>query len=160
MGSGKSSVGRELTKLLEMSLVDTDSSIEQNEERKISDIFAKDGEAYFRNLETEFCKNIVNIKNSVISTGGGIVLREENIEYLRKNAVLFLLRASADTIYTRVKHSKDRPLLQVADPLAKIKEMLAARETRYSASYDYEIITDGKSVSEIANEIKEIYIKE
>lgn len=160
MGSGKSSVGREIAKTLGMNFVDTDVSIEQSEGIKISEMFEKHGESYFRNLETEFCKNIVNIKNSVISTGGGIVLRDENIEYLKKNAIIFLLRADADTIYGRIMHSKERPLLQVENPLEKIKEMLAAREEKYAKSYDTEIITDGKSVFEIVNEIKEIYIKE
>ncbi len=160
MGSGKSSVGREIAKILDMSLIDTDSSIEHSEGMKISDMFEKHGEVYFRNLETEFCKNIINVEKSIISTGGGIVLRDENINFLKKNATIFLLRASADTIYSRVKNSKDRPLLKVEDPLAKIKEMLAAREEKYAKSYDIEIITDGKSVFEIANEIKEIYTKE
>jgi shikimate kinase len=160
MGSGKSSVGREISKTLGMNLIDTDVLIEHNEGIKISEMFLKHGESYFRNLETAFCKNILNIKDSVISTGGGIVLRDENIRHLRKNAIIFLLRADAETIYSRVKHSKDRPLLQVEDPLEKIKDMLRAREEKYSKSYDYEIITDGKSVFEIANEIKEIYIKE
>ncbi|NLK61821.1 MAG: shikimate kinase [Fusobacteria bacterium] len=158
MGAGKSVIGKTLAKMLEMDIVDTDKMIESKMNMKINEIFEKYGEEYFRNIETEIAKDCLNFSNTIISTGGGIVLKEENINYLKQNSVVFLLNASAETIYDRVKNKTDRPLLKVENPLEKIKEMLEFRKKYYEGSADHIITTDNKSIMEVSSEIKKIYI--
>jgi len=160
MGCGKSSVGRELAKLLELKYLDTDMAIEEKSGMKISDIFAQHGEKYFRDLESSMCVELSKENNLLVSTGGGIVLRKENIENLKKSGVIFLLRATAETTFERISHKKDRPLLQVPNPMEKIKELLEAREEFYKGAADFEIITDNRSVADIAQEIKEKYLND
>ena len=160
MGCGKSSVGRELAKMLDLKYIDTDAAIESSSNMKISDIFAEHGEKYFRDLESSLCVELSVENNLLISTGGGIVLRKENIDNLRKNSVIFLLRATAETTFERISHKKDRPLLQVPNPMEKIRELLEAREEFYKAAAEFEIITDNRAVVDIAQEIKEKYLND
>ena len=125
MGCGKSSVGKEVARILDLKFIDTDLEIEKRTGKKISEIFAENGELFFRDLETELCKELLNKDNMLISTGGGIVLRKENSDILRKNGLIFLLRASAETTFERIRHKKDRPLLQVENPMEKINELVS-----------------------------------
>lgn len=152
MGTGKSGVGKILSKKLSYILIDSDTEIEKEQKMSITDIFRQHGEAIFRDIESDIIKRLSEMENVVISTGGGVVLRESNIENLRKKGVIVCLTASAETILRRVEHSNDRPLLQVDNPLQKIKELLNSRE-QYYRNADITISTEGKSLKEIASEI-------
>ncbi|MCR5254519.1 MAG: shikimate kinase [Acetatifactor sp.] len=155
MGSGKSSVGRKLSFLLKCEFNDTDNVIENKEGRKISEIFEENGEAYFRNLETELLKKYGDSesKNLILSLGGGTPVREENRPIIKKIGTVVYLRATPETVYERVKRSKTRPLLQCEDPFGRIKEMIAERDGAYTECADIIVDVDNKSISEIADEI-------
>ncbi|HTH48370.1 MAG TPA: shikimate kinase [Candidatus Limnocylindria bacterium] len=131
MGAGKSTVGYLLSELLRYELVDTDKVIEQRTGRRISDIFATDGEPAFRALEAALVKELESAKDTVISTGGGLVVNPDNLASLRQHCLVACLWASPQVIYDRVRHQSHRPLLQAPDPLAKITELLGARAPFY-----------------------------
>lgn len=154
MGTGKTEVGREIARLLGYNFVDADDEIVRTEGMPITEIFSKKGEPYFRDLETKIIKELSKRANSVISTGGGAVLREENTLALREKGIIVLLTARAETIYQRTKGDRTRPLLQVDDPLKKINELLSARMPYYLKA-DIVIDTEGKNPLEIAEEVIE-----
>jgi shikimate kinase len=154
MGTGKTAVGRELSRRLSMQLVDIDAEIEEDQKLSISDIFRKFGEKYFRDVETRVIKRFAAEKNLIISTGGGAVLREENMEALRENGIVFCLDAHPETILERTNRSEDRPLLRTEDPMAKIKELLNFRRPFYEKAGTL-IDTEGKTPLQIAEEIVE-----
>lgn len=154
MGTGKTEVGRELARLLGMSLLDADEEIVKAEGMPITEIFRQKGEPYFRDLETKIIRELSKRRNAVISTGGGAVLRQENINALREDGIIVLLTASPETILKRTEHDNSRPLLQVDDPLKKIKELLNARMPYYMKA-DIIIDTEGKTPLKIAEEIIE-----
>lgn len=157
MGSGKSTVGRRLSYRLRMPYVDTDNLIETKEKMTISDIFAAQGEEAFRQMETDCIKSIFDYKQDyVIAVGGGLPMREENREIMKKLGTIIYLRAKPDTIYERLKNDTKRPLLQGEDPQGKISMMIEHRGPVYEAASDYIIDVDGKSFEEIINEIEEI----
>lgn len=155
MGSGKTTVGLRLSYRLRRSVIDTDKEIEREEKRTISDIFATDGETYFRERETACLKKLLeSTNNQIISVGGGLPLREENRKLLHELGQVFYLKASAETIYERVKHDTTRPLLQGDDPKAKIRTMLAERDDCYRQAADVVIDVDGKDFEQVLNEIE------
>jgi shikimate kinase len=155
MGTGKSSVGRVLANRLERPLVDVDQRIEKQENKKIAEIFEKEGEAAFRSLEKRAIAEIAAMSGAVVTTGGGAVQDPENVEALRKNGWLIALSATPETIYERVRGSQHRPLLRVADPLAEIRRLLELRKPFYAGA-DFFFHTDGKKASEVAREILEV----
>lgn len=156
MGCGKSTVGLRLSYRLRRTLIDTDREIEKEERRAISDIFAADGEAYFRDRETAVIQKLINsANNQIISVGGGLPLREENRALLHKLGQVFYLQAEAATIYERVKDDTTRPLLQVEEPLKRIETLIRERDPYYRAAADVVITVDGKSFSQILDEIEE-----
>ncbi|MGM0508516.1 MAG: shikimate kinase [Fusobacteriota bacterium] len=159
MGSGKTTIGKELSKRLDMKFIDTDELIVKKAGMSINKIFEKHGEQKFRDIETEVAKDMKNINNSIISTGGGIILKEENVKALKKAGEIFLLWASSETLYDRLKDKEDRPLLKVPDPEKKIKEMLEKRKDKYQKSMDYKINVDKKNILEVTEEIEIIYLK-
>lgn len=122
MASGKTTIGTELAKMLGFAFADTDSMIQKEEGRTIPEIFASDGEEYFRNAETEIAKKTANMSGTVVSTGGGMVLRRENVEYMRKNGIVFYLDTDFDVIVRRLENAEGRPLADGQD-----KESLRAR---------------------------------
>lgn len=152
MGAGKSSVGRSLAKRLGLEVIDTDDVVEKDSEMKISDIFARFGESVFRGLERKAVEKISMLENHVIITGGGVVLNKDNILDLRRRGVIVYLHASPEVIYKRVKDDADRPLLQVKEPLKKIRELLEYRAPFYRDN-DLEIDTTGLTVEKVASEI-------
>ncbi len=154
MGTGKTAVGRELARLLSMQLVDVDAEIENDRKMTINDIFQEFGEKYFRDVETRVIKKFAAGDNLIISTGGGAVLREENMQALRENGIVFCLDARPETILERTGRSEDRPLLRTEDPLAKIKELLGFRRPFYEGAGTL-IDTEGKTPLQIAEEIAE-----
>ena len=155
MGTGKTTIGKELSKILNMRLVDIDAEIEKARKMKINDIFRIYGEPYFRDIETDMIEKLSREKNIIISTGGGAVLRDENMEILKENGIVFCLNASAETILERTSISEDRPLLKVENPGEKISEMLSFRRPFYEKA-GVMIETDGKTPLEVVEEIMEI----
>lgn len=158
MGTGKTSVGRRLAAQLRMRYVDTDDIIERDSGRRISEIFEQDGEAAFRELESEAVRKVSKLYNYVISTGGGVVLKEANMVELKRNGIVFCLNATAEEIYQRVRHQSHRPLLQTPDPLTKIKSMLEERHSYYIKA-DYMVETTGRSFGEVMAYIKRVFAK-
>lgn len=154
MGCGKTSVGIKLSYRMRQPMLDTDKLIEKDEGRTISEIFATDGEPYFRDLETECIKKLTKtVNNQIISVGGGLPVREENHALLKKLGCVVYLRAKAETIYERVKHDTTRPLLQGDDPQQKIRELMGKRAGIYERAADVIIDVDGKDFDAILDEI-------
>lgn len=154
MGCGKTTVGLKLSYRLRRTVIDTDKEIEREEKRSISDIFASDGEGYFRDRETACLKKLMeNSDNQIISVGGGLPMREENRRLLHELGQVFYLRASAETIYDRVKHDTTRPLLQGDDPKNKIRALLDERDTYYREAADIIVDVDNKEFEQILDEI-------
>lgn len=156
MGSGKTSVGKGLAKELSFNFIDTDLSIEEENQTSINNIFGKYGEVYFRDLET---KKLVSLKekaqDTIISTGGGIILREKNIDLLKEIGIVIYLKTSATTIVNRLKYDNTRPLLAGNNKEEKVNEILGFRESIYEKAADYIIDTNNKTISQIIDEIKE-----
>jgi shikimate kinase len=152
MGTGKTAVGRELSKMLGMDIVDIDEEIERSRKMTINDIFGNFGEARFRDIETEMIRKFSGKDNLIISTGGGAVLRKENMDALRANGKVFCLKASPRTILDRTSKNDDRPLLRGDDPMAKIAELLSARRPFYEKAGTV-IETEGKTPLQVAAEI-------
>lgn len=154
MGCGKSTVGIRLSYRMRRAMEDTDKLIEKDEGRSIAEIFRTDGEAYFRQLETECLKKLLKTTNrQIISVGGGLPIREENHALLKKLGTVIYLRAEAETIYGRVKHDTARPLLQCEDPLERIREMMEKRAPIYEKTADIVIDVDKKDFETILCEI-------
>jgi len=154
MGAGKSAVGRELSRLLNMELIDVDTEIEKSQVMTINEIFKKFGESSFREIETEMIQKLSEHTNVIISTGGGAVLKQENMDALRKRGVIVCLMATPETILKRTVHNSNRPLLKVGDPFGRIKELLNFRKPFYEKA-DIMIDTEGKTPLQIAEEIIE-----
>ena len=154
MGSGKSTVGKVLAKKMQLSVEDTDKLIEAEEGRSIRDIFAAEGEGFFRDLETGLLQEISqDEKKRILSVGGGTPVRPENRKLIQKCGKVIYLRVRPETVYERVKHDTGRPLLQCDDPLGKIKEMMAAREDAYTECADIIVDVDEMSVEMVAEKI-------
>ena len=158
MGTGKTSIGKRLSMQLRMRYVDTDDIVEQDSGRSISDIFAEDGEPTFRALESEAVRKVSKLSNYIIATGGGVVLKAENMVELKRNGIVFCLTATAEEIYRRVQHQPHRPLLQTPDPLLKISTMLEERHPYYTKA-DYMVETTGRSFGEVMAYIKRVFTK-
>ena len=154
MGTGKTAVGTELARLLDMKLIDVDTEIERSRKMNINEIFKQYGEQRFREIETEMIKMISGNRNVVISTGGGAVLRQENMDALRENGIIICLTATPETILQRTSNSDDRPLLRVENPFEKIKGLLDFRKPYYEKA-DIVIDTEEKNPLLIAEEIIE-----
>lgn len=152
MGSGKTLVANKLGSLLKREVISTDHLVEQKEKRRIIRIFQESGEAYFRQVERDVVREVSLKRGVILDCGGGVVLDPDNVTNLKKNGVLIYLSASAEAIWERVKGKKYRPLLDVEDPKAKIKELLDAREPFYKQA-DHMVDTHGKSVAQICREI-------
>ena len=157
MGSGKTTVGKELAAVLNYDFIDLDEVIE-NKYGKITDIFSQKGEKYFREIETQELKKFENQSNFVLSTGGGVILKDENIKILKDLGQVFYLSAKSETIYNRIKNQKHRPLLNTQNPKNTIEEILSKRLEKYEKSGE-KIITDNKNAKEIAGEIYEKLVR-
>lgn len=152
MGSGKTSVGMELAEKLKYQFCDTDQVIEKTSKKSISDIFAENGEDYFRKLETNTIKSFIgNITGTVLSVGGGLPIREGNAEILRELGQVVYLQTELDIILKRLSGDSSRPLFKVDSN--KIEKLYQTRIPKYEAAADIIISTDHKSLEEIVNEI-------
>jgi len=154
MGTGKTEVGKELSRRLNMKLIDVDTEIEKAAKMTIKEIFKHFGEPRFREMEAEMVRNLSEYENAVISTGGGVVLRQENMDALRKKGIIICLISTPETILNRTCNNKDRPLLQGGNTLERIKELLALRKPFYEKA-DIMIDTENKTPFQIAEEIIE-----
>lgn len=157
MGSGKSSVGEALAKSLNYQFLDSDKLIEEKAGSTISQIFEQYGEEYFRNIETQTLQDMQSkLDNTVLSTGGGMPLREENSKLLRKLGLVVFLQASTDTVIKRLKNDKSRPLLKGDDLAGKVDKLLAARTPVYEKTAHKIIVTDNKTIKQIVADIIEV----
>lgn len=157
MGSGKSTVGRELHHRLGYPLVDMDQVIEQRAGKPVTAIFAEDGEVVFRDMETQLLGELSapDAPRRIISTGGGVVGREENRALLRHLGYVVWLHAPIAVILDRTARSRERPLLHTDDPAARIAELMAARMPLYQESAHLKVDTAGLDCGELATGILE-----
>lgn len=155
-GSGKTTVSLLLGELLGFCVLDTDALIVERY-GNISEIFAKHGEEYFRELESETVKRVSSLDNALISTGGGCLLREENVKRLKANGKIVYLKASLETLCNRLKGDSTRPLLQ-GDLNKNLQSLLQKRGEVYNSAADYVIDTDCLSPEEVSVKIKELII--
>lgn len=154
MGCGKTTVGLKLSYKLRMPVEDTDKFIEQREGRSISKIFAEDGEAYFRDLETKTLEQFRDRNYTrIISVGGGTPVNPVNRELMKQCGTVVYLRVKPETVYERLKGDTTRPLLQCEDPLTKIRTLLEARKEAYEDAADIIIDADDKNMEEVLAEL-------
>lgn len=154
MGTGKTTAGLLVSKKLGREFIDIDQLIEAGEKMSISGIFKKNGETFFRDIETRYIKEVSLLLGKVISTGGGAVLRKENMDCLRGNGIIICLKASAETVLRNISGNMDRPLLAEPDPLKRIHELLEYRE-KYYRDCDSEIIIDKLLPEQVAEAVIE-----
>jgi shikimate kinase len=152
-GSGKTTVGRQLARRLRLPFFDSDHVIEERLGCPIREFFAREGEAAFRDLEQQVIAELAQGPAKVIATGGGAVLREANREALRGAGPVVYLRSSPEELHRRLRHDTTRPLLQVADPLAKLRELYAQRDPLYRQASHFVIETGRPSVPRLVNMI-------
>lgn len=156
MGVGKSTIARILSKMLGVREYDTDRMIVAREGREISKIFEEDGELAFRKMETDLLEDLKGYKPSIIACGGGVAMRTENVESVKRQGKILLLTASPETIYAHVKDSTNRPLLKGRMSVEGIAELMAKREPKYMAAADICMLTDGMTPRMVAEKIVEI----
>lgn len=160
MGSGKTSVGRALAKGIDYHFLDTDTLIEQEEQQAIPAIFEIKGEAYFRDRETQLLNHLLTaLKDTVVSTGGGIPIREQNREMLRQLGFVVFLKASDDTIIRRLRGDTSRPLLAGEALEDKVARLQREREPVYIATAHSVLIADELTPKQLAQRIIEAYDK-
>ena len=152
-GSGKSTVGRHLARRLQLPLHDSDQVIEQRLGCSIREYFEREGEQRFRDLEAEVIDELTRLPSAVISTGGGAVLRPENRQRLHERGQVVYLRSHPEELYRRLRHDQKRPLLQVVDPLQRLRDLYAERDPLYREAAHYVIETGRPSVNTLVNMI-------
>lgn len=153
MGSGKTVVGRELAKIMGVKFVDTDELIEKEQGVAIKAIFAAHGEDYFRDLEYEMCKKVAQMKGAVVSTGGGAMTFERNVEAIKQGSKVVFLDASFDVICDRIGNSTTRPLFQDRE---KAKRLYDERKDKYLAAADY-VVNGDMGARKTALEIADLF---
>ena len=152
-GSGKTTVGRQLAKRLQVPFVDSDLAIEQQVGCSVRAFFEREGEAAFRDIEQDVIDRLTQESPRVLSTGGGAVLRPLNRQHLRDRSKVVYLKSSADELFRRLRHDTNRPLLQVADPLQRLRELFTQRDPLYRETAHFVLETGRPSVSTLVNMI-------
>jgi len=153
-GTGKSTVGKLVAERLGRVLVSTDAEIVKSAVQSIPEIVEQHGWEYFRDLETKTCQDLAGRDGVVIDTGGGAILRSQNVEGLKRTGKLFWLTAPVETIARRIGADTQRPSLTGTKSfLDEIQDVLRERTPKYQAAADYIIETDGKSATQVADEI-------
>lgn len=148
-GCGKSTVGRQLARQLQMRFVDSDSEIERRIALPIREYFATHGEDAFRDVEAEVIDDLTRRRDTVLATGGGAVIRAENREVLHARCKVIYLRSTPEELHRRLRHDTHRPLLQVADPLRKLRELFRDRDPLYRKTAHFVVEAARPSVSSL-----------
>ena len=146
-GSGKTTVGRHLARRLGLSFIDSDHVIEQRLGCSIRAFFEREGEAPFRDIEQAVIDELTQLPFGVVSTGGGTVLREANRKHLHERGFVIYLCSGADDLFRRLRHDVNRPLLQVPDPLGRLRDLYAQRDPLYRETAHFVVETGRPSVS-------------
>ena len=155
-GTGKSSVARILAARTKWPVVSTDLEIIRKAGMPVPEIIRKRGWDYFRDVESEICKQVGKKDRTIIDTGGGAVLRKENVESLRQRGRMFWLTAEVTTVMKRIKNNSDRPsLTEKKSYVEEVEEVLNERLPLYKAAADHVIPTDDRTMEEVANEIQQ-----
>jgi shikimate kinase len=156
MAVGKSAVGHRLAKKLRRRFVDLDRLIEKSTGMKVHEIFVQKGEPYFRQLEKQTLATVLQNDGQVISTGGGVLMNDENLALLRDKALLVGLTASVDVLLTRAGSSSKRPLLKGANRKERVEELLTQRDSRYAQAH-VTIDTSELTLDQVVDKIISIY---
>ncbi len=159
MGSGKTSVGKILAKKVGRNFFDTDQEIIKNEKLDISQIFNKYGEDYFRELEHTILKKIISNQGAIVSTGGGIVLKKENVDIMKDNGIIIFLNIDVETQIARIKNKKNRPLLKNRNLKGDLKNMKNDRDKIYESISNLKIDVSGVTKYKVIDDIQ-IYLNE
>lgn len=152
-GSGKTTIGRQLARRWGLAFVDSDHVIEQRTECSIRAFFAREGEDSFRDLEQQVIDDLTRSHGGVIATGGGAVLRQANRLHMRERGQVIYLRSSPEDVFRRVRHDTARPLLQVDDPLQRLRALFEMRDPLYRDAAHFVIETGRPSVAMLVNMI-------
>jgi shikimate kinase len=152
-GSGKSTVGRQLARRLGLPFHDSDHVIETRLGCSIREFFEREGEARFRDFESEVLDGLTRQGPAVVSTGGGVVLLPINRERLHQRTQVVYLRSTPDEVFRRLRHDRNRPLLQVEDPLQRLKDLFAVRDPLYQEVAHFTIETGRPSVATLVNKV-------
>ena len=158
MGSGKTTIGKQLSKSMKREFLDTDHAIEEKTGVDVSTIFELEGEEGFRSREHNFLKDLKDSQKLVIATGGGIVINIENRDLLKKLGCVVYLRSNIKNLVSRLKDDKTRPLIQSVNLSQKINDLFKERDPLYSAVADYIIETNNKKINDIKKEILELLL--
>ena len=154
-GCGKSTLGRLLARRLDKLFYDADVELERRLGVSIPFIFELEGEQGFRDREQAVLADLVGMTNVVLSTGGGVVLRQANRERLKDGGTVLYLHATPDTLWERTRHSKHRPLLQAPDPFARVQELYGLRDALYREVADFVIESDREQVNRLAHRLEQ-----
>jgi shikimate kinase len=152
-GSGKSTVGRQLARRLQLPFVDSDHAIEERLGCSIREYFEREGEERFRDVEQEVLDDLTRTHGGVLSTGGGSVLRPANRAHLRERGKVIYLKSTPDELFRRLRHDLNRPLLQVSDPLGRLRDLFQARDPLYRETAHFLLETGRPSVATLVNMI-------
>ncbi len=153
MGAGKTAVGRAVAAKLGVPFIDSDAEIEKAANMTIAEIFARDGEPFFRRKETQVIERLLEEERCILSTGGGAFLAEQNRAMIADKGVAVWLDADVELLWTRVRHKDTRPLLRTADPRRTLEEIFAARVPLYSLA-DLPVSAEaGLSIEEMAERV-------
>jgi shikimate kinase len=159
MASGKTLSSQELAKRLNRERVSTDELIEQREGKTIAGIFARSGEAYFRKLEKEIVRELASKKNLVVDCGGGVFADKENRKALKETGIVFYLEATPEAVLRRTRGKTDRPLLNVPNPLEKIKTLLDQRDPHYREAH-HVVDSNDDNIGKVVDDILRILLRE
>ena len=152
-GSGKSTVGRQLARRLQLPFFDSDHVIEQQLGCSIREYFEREGEERFRDVEESVIAQLTQVGSGVLSTGGGVILRQANRLRLRQHGQVVYLNSSPDVLFRRLRHDVNRPLLQVADPLNRLRDLHTLRDPLYRETAHFVIDTGRPSVATLVGMI-------
>jgi len=155
MGAGKTSVGRLLAKHFDKTFYDCDHEIERHTGVTIPVIFDIEGEAGFRTREAAVLRELAALHDIVLATGGGVVVREENRRVLKQNGTVVYLRAALDDLWQRTRHDRNRPLLQTADPRAKLEQLYVQRDPLYQEVATLVVDTGNQSLRNFAHKLEQ-----
>jgi shikimate kinase len=159
MGTGKSTVGRGVARRIGFRLLDSDHEIERMQGRAIPEIFAQDGEPVFRVMERQFIETGHPAERTIVACGGGLVVQPGMLALLQSKGVVVCLHASLETVLERTQRHRNRPLLEVEDPMARIRQLYAQREAIYKRSGSL-VLTDGRPLNDIVAHVTRVWRRE